>query len=265
MIFCAERTINYVQSIRSSRPIVACITNSVTNEFVANSLLAIGASPIMYQDPRETADIISQSQALYINIGTINEALFELMHQAAIIANKLQKPVVLDPVGAGFTLIRTKAAKSFIGFSNVIRGNADEIAAIVEAPPENSVKKGVDSSSCRNIDNLLSLVHYFSRINGITVVVTGKDDYIINTEAVSRVSFGSPIMRSITGMGCALSSIISAFCAISGNYTEASHAATAYFSMCGQYAAKKSNLPGSFRCHFIDILSSMSEAEMLSF
>ncbi|WP_175330266.1 hydroxyethylthiazole kinase [Candidatus Ichthyocystis hellenicum] len=263
MVACAGRTLSYVQSIRSARPVVACITNSVTSEFVANSLLALGASPIMYQDPRETTDIVSQSQALYVNIGTINESLFELTHQAATTARELQKPVVLDPVGAGFTRTRTEIAQQLIAFSSIIRGNADEIAAIIGTPPSNLIKKGVDSSH-QNIDNLMELISSFSQKNSLTVVVTGRDDYVISGEGVSRLSFGDPVMGSVTGMGCALSSLISAFCTVSKNYAEAAHDATAYFSICGQYAARKSGLPGSFKYHFLDTISSISETEMLS-
>ena len=38
-----------VAKLRQSKPLMLCLTNLVTIEFVANSLLALGAVPIMSQ------------------------------------------------------------------------------------------------------------------------------------------------------------------------------------------------------------------------
>ena len=46
-----------IEALREKRPLVHCITNYVTAGDTANMLLAAGASPIMADDPAETAEI----------------------------------------------------------------------------------------------------------------------------------------------------------------------------------------------------------------
>ena len=49
--------------LRRRRPLVHCITNYVTANDCANILLAIGASPIMADDPEETEEIAAARDA----------------------------------------------------------------------------------------------------------------------------------------------------------------------------------------------------------
>ena len=50
----AVRAALLVEELQRKRPLVHCITNYVTANDCANILLAIGASPIMADDPEET-------------------------------------------------------------------------------------------------------------------------------------------------------------------------------------------------------------------
>ncbi|MGL9758957.1 MAG: hydroxyethylthiazole kinase [Wolbachia sp.] len=69
-----------------------------------------------------------------------------------------------------------------------------------------------------------------------------------------HLSFGLPLMQRITGMGCALSSIIAAFCSVETDLFQASLLATAFYSLCGEQAAQKTSCSGSFRVLFLDAL-----------
>ena len=42
-----------LKKLRETKPLVLCLTNYVTMDFMANSLLALGAAPIMSCDDRE--------------------------------------------------------------------------------------------------------------------------------------------------------------------------------------------------------------------
>ena len=68
----------------------------------------------MADDPREVADITSICSGLTINIGTINEKTEKSMFLAGKISNDLGHIVVLDPVGAGASKLRTNISKKIL-------------------------------------------------------------------------------------------------------------------------------------------------------
>lgn len=61
-----------LKNIRDSKPLVHHLTNYVTVNDCANITLSIGASPIMADAIEESADIATISQAVVLNIGTLN-------------------------------------------------------------------------------------------------------------------------------------------------------------------------------------------------
>ena len=115
-----------LDNVRKTCPLVHNITNYVTVNDVANVILACGASTIMSDD---VEDITSICGGLNINIGTLNKSSIEGMFRAGKKANALDHVVLLDPVGAGASALRTNTANDLlkaIHFS-VIRGNISEI------------------------------------------------------------------------------------------------------------------------------------------
>ena len=121
-----------LQNLRSSAPRVHCITNYVTANDCANLVLACGASPIMADDPEEAEEIVSACAGLVLNLGTPNPRKLEALRLAGRRANERKIPVVLDPVGAGGSAMRLKAAQMLLSEVRLsaIRGNAAEIAAL---------------------------------------------------------------------------------------------------------------------------------------
>ena len=85
-----------LENIRKTSPLIHNITNYVTANDCANILLACGAFPTMADDASEVEEITAISNALNINIGTLN-AMVEGMFLAGKKANALGRPVVLDP------------------------------------------------------------------------------------------------------------------------------------------------------------------------
>ena len=134
---CKERVKMLKQcfdNVREKHPLVHNITNYVTVNDVANILLACGGSPIMADDSGEVEDITSICQGLNINIGTLNKNTISSMFLAGKKANVLGHVVLLDPVGAGASGLRTKTANELvrdIKFT-VIRGNISEIRTLME-------------------------------------------------------------------------------------------------------------------------------------
>ena len=144
---CKERVKMLKQcfdNVREKHPLVHNITNYVTVNDVANILLACGGSPIMADDSGEVEDITSICQGLNINIGTLNKNTIPSMFLAGKKANVLGHVVLLDPVGAGASGLRTKTANELvrdIKFT-VIRGNISEIRTLIEGTGNT---KGVDA------------------------------------------------------------------------------------------------------------------------
>ena len=241
-----------IADIKKNKPIILCLTNVVTMDFMANSLLALGATPIMSCDDRELEELITMSNAVNLNIGTLDAAFISRCKQAAEIARRLHKPVVLDPVGAGASLIRTQSARELMPFADIIRGNASEIMALLDMKVESA---GVESTQTTamakdSADILARELHN-------TVIVSGAEDYISNGLRNESLHFGSPLMPLVTGMGCTLTAVVAAFRAVAPNSFDAARLATACFGLCGSFAEQKAATPGTFRTAFIDALYSI--------
>ena len=118
-----------LENVQKKTPLIHNITNYVTVNDCANILLACGGSPIMSDDMGEVEEITSICGGLNINIGTLNANTIPSMFKAGTKANELQHPVLLDPVGAGASALRTNTALELlekVKFT-VIRGNISEI------------------------------------------------------------------------------------------------------------------------------------------
>ena len=121
-----------LENVRKTTPLIHNITNYVTVNDCANVLLASGSSPIMADDIDDVVDITSICGGLHINIGTLNRNTIPAMFLAGKRANELGHPVLLDPVGAGASKLRTNTAYQLLDqvkFS-VIRGNISEIKTL---------------------------------------------------------------------------------------------------------------------------------------
>ena len=230
-----------LENVRKLTPLVHNITNYVTVNDCANILLAIGASPIMADDIDDVRDITSICSALNINIGTLNKATVPAMYEAGKISNKLGHPVILDPVGAGASALRTDTALGLIDkvkFS-VIRGNISEIKALYSGA---GTTKGVDADVADavtedTVDSVIDFARDFSASTGAVTVITGAIDLVVDRNSAYAVRNGHPMMSKITGTGCMLSAITAAFAGANSNdITKACLAAVCSMGLCGELA-----------------------------
>lgn len=238
-----------LNTVKENKPLILCLTNYVTMDFMANSLLALGAAPLMSEASEELEELVTISQAVYINLGTLNTAFMQRAIQAAQYARALNKPIILDPVGAGASLLRTKAALELMPFAQVIRGNASEILALSGAVGSS---KGVETS--HSVTDATSVAQALAQKLNTVIVVSGPEDFITNGKDAQTLAFGSNLMPLVTGMGCTMTAVLSAFVANNRDHYQAATHASAFFSLCGQNAELKTKTPGSFRQVFIDSL-----------
>ena len=218
-------------------------------ELMANSLLAIGALPIMSVCDEELDELIQLSHAVMINLGTLDNAFIKRCQQASELAKHHQKPIILDPVGAGASSIRTQSARELMPYAAIIRGNASEIKALLD---NHSKTIGVESTY--TTEHAKIAAQDIAKKLTCTVVISGAEDFVTDGQRQESLTFGSPLMPLITGMGCTLTAVISAFHAILPDSFTAATLATAYFGLCGDATHLKTTQPGSFRSQFVDAL-----------
>jgi len=247
----------HVQSVKEQSPLIHNITNYVVMNTTANALLAVGASPVMAHAKAEVNDMASIAKAVLINIGTLDEYWSEAMLIAAKTAHTLNKPWVLDPVGAGATAYRNEVLQHLLQYHpTVIRGNASEILALAKS--NSSVTKGVDSTALSN--DAIEAARHLADVYGSVVCISGATDIILNDQGqIFFIKNGHPMMTKVTGLGCTASALTAAFVAIAEDKTEATTAAMALLGIAGELAEKLSSGPGSLQMHLLDQLYSISE------
>ncbi|MGL4677438.1 MAG: hydroxyethylthiazole kinase [Brevinema sp.] len=238
------------QQIEKINPLILNLSNLVTMDFMANTLLALGASPIMSNDTNDALELYSISDAININIGTLNQD-FLTMALAVATKNNKQKPLILDPVGAGSSTIRSQASTDLLPHCTILKGNAGEITALQQSSFQS---RGVDSTV--DSEDILHHAKALSQQYQIPIVISGAIDYTIFQAYQYQCPFGHKIMSKITGMGCVLTSVIAAFnCAIK-DPAYASYTALLFYGLCGELAYQKDPSLAFFQNHFIDIIFS---------
>lgn len=245
--------------IRNTSPLIHNITNYVVMNNTANAVLAVGASPIMAHAHSEIDDMVKICQGVVINIGTLDEYWATSMVQAAEQANRLQKPWVLDPVGAGATPYRNCILEELLTLRpTVIRGNASEILAL--AKHNQTTTKGVDSTAQSN--EAVTAAQYLNRQFGAIVCISGETDIIISAHQIIYVHNGHTMMTRVTGLGCSATAVIGAFIAGIEDKLQAVLSATALFGISGEIASHQATGPGSLQVLLLDKLYNITFEEI---
>ena len=259
-----------LENVRKTCPLIHNITNYVTVNDCANVLLACGGSPIMADDAEEAEDITSICGGLNINIGTLNQRTIPAMHKAGKKANALGHPVVLDPVGAGASGLRTETAKNLmenVQFT-VIRGNISEIKALaLGAGGARGVDADVaDAVTKETLPQTVAFAKAFAKETGAVIAITGAIDIVANGEKAYCIYNGHPMMSSITGTGCQLSAITAAYVTANPETPlEAAAAAVCLMGVCGEKAyARLTEQDGNatYRNYIIDAIFRLTGEEL---
>lgn len=247
------------QQLEETTPLVHHITNYVTANDCANCTLALGGSPVMADDPEEVEEMVSMASALVINLGTLNQRSLDSMRLAGSKANEKGIPVILDPVGAGATSLRTKTAKELLetisfGF---VRGNASEIKCLVEG---NGKTRGVDAADNENLD-LSKLAMAMAKEYKVSVGITGVMDVVSDGKSVYQLSNGHPLLTKITGSGCMTTAIIGLYLGAQRSPVEAGIMGISTMAVAGQLAFEDlaaGEGMGSYRVKLMDHLGRIS-------
>ena len=256
-----------LHQVKEKCPLVHSITNYVTVNSCANAILAVGGSPIMADDIDEVSEITSVCSALVINIGTLNRRTVDSMIKAGKTANTLSIPVILDPVGAGASRLRTETVFRLLEEIRIcaVRGNISEIMMLANG---SGSTKGVDADAAdaeilSDVSRIVPFAKELSREINAVVAITGKTDVIANEEMAFLISNGNPLMSKITGTGCMLSGICGAFVGANAqNPLDAVGAAVGCMGLAGELAYHEGIGTMTYHAGIIDQLSLMDKERL---
>ncbi|KAK7290437.1 hypothetical protein RIF29_04866 [Crotalaria pallida] len=260
-----------LSKLRTQSPLIQCITNFVSMDLMANTLLSAGASPAMLHSLQELPDFTPHAHSLCINIGTLTAAWLPAMKAAAELCSRLGKPWVLDPVAVSASGFRMKACLELMELGpTVIRGNGSEIIALSTAVASSSSSssaqptKGVDS--VHESTDAVEAAKLLAQKTGSIVAVSGATDIVTDGNQVVGAHNGVALMQKITATGCSVTALVAAFVAVDKSHAlEATVSALAVFGVAGELGMKMAKGPASLRMHLIDALHGLDEAALQSY
>jgi len=249
-------------AIRRLRPLVHSITNFVVMNETANVVLCLGALPIMSHALEEVEEMVGIASALVLNIGTLTPEWIDAMELAGKRANDRNVPVVLDPVGAGATRLRTESSKRLLDNVriSIVRGNAGEVAALAGIASE---VRGVESIAASEQPE--QIARKFASAWGCTAAITGPIDVVTDGRRLARISNGHKMLSRVVGTGCMASVMVGSFAAVEPDSFAAAVGGLAAFAIAGEIAAEASGCkPGTFHTELYNALDALQPDDILS-
>ncbi|KAB8140843.1 hydroxyethylthiazole kinase [Chloroflexia bacterium SDU3-3] len=256
----AEQAAAALERLRSAHPLIHQITNFVVMNDSANMTLHFGGLPVMAHGIDEVEEMVAHAGALVLNLGTLTPDWVDAMERAGRRANELGVPVVLDPVGAGATSLRTSMARRLLDelHVTVLRGNAGEIAALVGAGGE---VRGVESVGA--LADPQAVATRAAQAFRTTVAMTGRRDLICDGRRALAVENGHSWLPTLTGTGCMASAVAGCFAAVEPDALVAAAAALASYGLAAELAAEGARGPASFKLAFFDQAYHLTPAQVL--
>jgi hydroxyethylthiazole kinase len=237
--------------IRERKPLIHHITNFVTMNDVANVTLHLGALPVMAHAPQEVAEMTGRAGVLVLNLGTPDMARIEAMLIAGHRATRARIPIVLDPVGAGATQLRTDTALRLLDelAIAVVRGNAGEIGALMAAGG-----RVVGVESVEGLADPAAVSCRMAHERMLVVAITGARDLVSDGSRVLGVDNGHHWQTTISGSGDMATTAIAAFAAVEPDCLLAAAGGLACLGLAAERAAQHAHGPSSFRVALLDHL-----------
>ena len=268
-----------IKKLKNSSKLIHCITNPISMMQCANSILGLGARPIMAEHPLEVIDITDSSDALLINLGNITDVRMQSMAKSFETALYKKLPVVVDAVGVSCSEVRKEffyrkliTAMDTICIEEdsrpflVIKGNYSEIKALFD---ENYKGSGVDGDASLTIEDIIHVSKELAKDLGAVILASGKTDIVTDGEKVFTVDNGVKELSMITGTGCMLGTICASFLSVQED-VEAVAYACAFLGIAGERAAaegtidkeNKSMGTGTFLMKLLDEISLLQDRDL---
>ena len=231
--------------------LIHCITNPISMNQCANTILALGARPIMAEHPEEVTEITRTASSLLLNIGNITDTRITSMRLSLKEANHIGIPVTLDAVGAACSSLRKMLVKLLLtsGKFACLKGNYSEIMSVFDDTYKTT---GVDSDSGIDMAFVEKAVLKLSEDNNTIVVATGKTDLVAYAGKLEKIDGGVKQLSEATGTGCMLGAVIATFLAKENSF-ESVVKACSFFKSCGTKAQTGKGI-GTFMVNLLDAI-----------
>jgi hydroxyethylthiazole kinase len=261
----AEQIANDLSRIRQQHPLIHHITNLVVMNDTANLTLHLGALPVMAHAVEEMAEMTRLAGVLLLNQGTLSPPWIEAMFAAGREAGKNNTPIVLDPVGAGATTLRTQTALRLLDELpvTILRGNAGEIGCLGQAAGLQGMGgevRGVESIG--DVGDPVAVTQAAARHWSAVVAITGKRDILSDGRRVLAVDNGHRWLTTITGTGCMATTAIAAFAAVEPDPLLAAAGGLACFGLAAEQAAEQARGPASFKVALLDAVYALTAEQL---
>lgn len=253
---------NDLNKIREKKPLIHSITNFVVMNETANATLCIGALPIMSHAKEEVEEMVGIASALVLNIGTLTPDWIDAMELAGKRANEKGIPVILDPVGAGATRLRTDSSKRLLNSVkiSITRGNLGELASLLDIASE---VRGVESLGAS--ESAAVVAGKFASAYGCIAAITGPVDVVSDGKRSAHITNGHPMLGKVVGTGCMSNVIVASFAGVDDDAFKAACGGLTAFGIAGEKAAEVSgNRPGTFHVELYNSLYELDEQDILN-
>lgn len=218
---------------RTRSPRVHCLMNTVVQKLIADGLSGLGAIPSMTSSPEEVQTFVGKADALVVNLGTLDAQRREAIGLALDAAEEGGKPWVLDPAHCDYSPLRAAFAQDLLARSpTILRANAAE-HRLLQVPA------------------------------GVVGVRTGEEDRIESGDTTLLIGNGHPFMAKVTGTGCLSGAVIAAFTAVGDDPFVAAASAMLVMGIAAEIAARDARGPASFGIALLDVLSGLSEEDII--
>lgn len=250
-----------LELIRERRPLIHSITNLVVMNETANAILCLGALPIMAHAKEEVEEMVGVAGALVLNIGTLEPDWVDAMELAGRRANELGIPVILDPVGAGATRLRTESSRRLIENVkiSIVRGNAAEVSTLAGLKAE---IRGVESIGSEMNEDVAK---EFAASIGCTVAITGAVDIVSDGKRSAKIANGDVMLSRVVGTGCISNTIVASFAAVDSDPFTAAVGGLVAIGIAGELAAEIApEKPGTFHVELYNALYALTPDQIRS-
>ena len=259
--------IKFLKAINTSKPIVHVVMNNVTNQFVADALLAMACKPIMAIDPGEAASVTASADGLCINTGTPHEGIRKSYSLSMKSALQCHVPMVLDFPGLGSSGLRQDIAFSLlsilkkedpaVSIPRIIRGNASELYCLADGKSHGGSIESIHRPQ-DIVDKCIPLLDYAP-----CLCISGPENYILG-QSRRIIPGGHPFMSRSSGFGCVSSALMAAFLSCYKMFPSPDFPATAAAAVCSLMEHCSQRIPESFgpadfKNKFIDQIYTITE------
>ena len=254
-----KRVSDILSDVRQKQPLIHCITNPISINQCANTILAVGGRPMMAEHPKETQEITQTAQALMLNLGNITDTRMESIRISAETAAKENMPVLLDAVGVACSRLRRNYTHELLTMltPTVIKGNYSEINALYQ---DSYCSSGVDADASLDISTIDRCTVALARERNTIILASGKVDILTDGHRLMHIHNGTPQLSTVTGTGCMLGALCATYLSADRSL-DAVIAACALLGISGE-KSETSCGSGTFFTNLMDALSTLTAEDI---